>query len=205
MANDAIDQLTRLNANSYQADSSSPFMTTEEFLRLPEENLPVQLIKGVVVRDPAPFVPHQDLVGKLYILLHRHLVATGMARVLLSPTDVVLSDDTVLQPDLLAVAANRHHIIGDRVDGPPDLAVEIEAKTTRERDLTIKRLLYAKHGVKELWHVSGSQRSIIQMTEPRQDDFEVKKLHSAPGVVASRVFPLLKLDLADLFQDYPLA
>lgn len=175
------------------------FMTAEEFLRLPEENLPVQLIKGYVVRDPAPFVPHQELVGRLYIVLHRNIVETGQGRVLLSPTDVVLSDDTVLQPDLLAVSNKRAHIIGRRVEGPPDLVIEVEAENTRERDLTVKRMLYAKHGVGEFWYVSGTRELVIQMCDPAGDDYRAKSIHKAPGQVISHVFPSMTVLLDELF------
>lgn len=175
------------------------FMTTEEFLRLPEENLPVQLIKGYVVRDPAPFVPHQKLVGRLLLVLHQQVERAGRGQVLLSPTDVVLSDDTVLQPDLLVVTRQRSHIIGRRVKGPPDLVIEVEAENTRERDLTVKRMLYARHDVAEFWYVSGSRKLIIQMLDPAGDDYRVKSTHEAPARLTSRLFPSLSVELDELF------
>lgn len=178
------------------------FMTTDEFLRLPEETLPVQLIKGYVVRDPAPFVPHQVLVGRLYILLHRAIAEQGQGTVLLSPTDVVLSGDTVLQPDALAVSEMRSHIITNRVEGPPDLVVEVEAENTRERDMTSKRMLYAKYGVPEFWFVSGRREFLVQMTEPVDDDYRVKAVHEKPATVTARAFPGLTVSLDQLLEGY---
>ncbi len=176
------------------------FMTAEEFLRLPVENLPVQLIKGWVARDPAPFVPHQILVGRLHVLLYRGIAEPGHGVVLPSPTDVVLGDDTVLQPDLLAVSRDRSHIIGRRVEGPPDLVVEVEADNTRERDLTTKRMLYAKHGVREFWFVSGGGSFLLQLSEPADDDYRARSVYEKPAAVTSRAFPGLTVSLADLFE-----
>lgn len=196
------DALAGLRAEARAAAAEPLFMTTEEFLRLPVENLPVQLVKGLVVRDPAPFVPHQVLVGRLHILLHRGVEEAGEGMVLLSPTDVVLSHDTVLQPDLLAVRRERLHIVGKRVEGPPDLVVEVEAEHTRERDLTVKRMLYAKHGIPEMWYASGSRRLLIQFVEPIEDDYRLRVVHTAPARVESRSFPGLVADLDQVFRGY---
>jgi excisionase family DNA binding protein len=184
------------------AEPAEPlFMTAGEFLRLPETNLPVQLIKGWVVRDPAPFVPHQILVGRLHLLLYRGIVEPGQGVVLLAPTDVVLSGDTVLQPDLLAVARNRSSIIGRRVEGPPDLVVEVEAESTRERDLTAKRMLYARHGVKEFWFVSGTRRLVFQLSDPADDDYRSRSVRELPASVTSVAFSSFSISLADLFEE----
>lgn len=175
------------------------FMTTQEFLRLPETNLPVQLIQGWVVRDPAPFVPHQILVGRLYLLLHRGITEPGHGVVLLAPTDVALSHDTVLQPDLLAVARERSSIIRQRVEGPPDLVVEVEAESTRERDLTAKRMLYAKYGVKEFWFVAGTRHLVFQLSEPVDDDYRSRAVREKPANFTSAAFPDLCVSLGELF------
>ena len=177
------------------------FMTTDEFLKLPVEKVPVQLIKGLVVRDAAPFVPHQELVGKIHILMHRCIAEAGEGRVLLSPTDVVLSDDTVLQPDLLAVSKKRFSIIGNRVEGPPDLVIEVESENTRERDMTTKRMLYAEFGVPEVWYVSGRHEYIIQMTDPVDGDYRSKQVHEKQDVIVSYVFPTLTVELSKLFAE----
>ena len=56
--------------------------------------------------------------------------------------DVILSDDTILQPDLLYVSKPRRQIIKQRVEGPPDLVIEIISGTSR-RDRVEKLDLYA--------------------------------------------------------------
>ena len=177
------------------------FITVERFLQRPESNLPEQLIQGYVVRDPAPGVPHQLLVGRLHLILHGALGETGQGLVLVAPVDVVLSRQTVLQPDVLVIRAGRQAVVGDRVEGPPDLVVEVESPTTRERDLTIKRMLYAQSGVPEYWFVSGAGRFVLQMTEPSGDDYSVKVVHGGKETLRSTTFPDLRVRLAALWDE----
>ena len=71
-----------------------------------------------------------------------------------SPMDVILSDDTILQPDLLYIAKDRRGIVGERVMGAPDLVIEILSPGSDKRDRTEKLDLYTKYGVAEYWIVS---------------------------------------------------
>lgn len=74
--------------------------------------------------------------------------------------DVVLSDNTIVQPDLLYIAASRRGIVGDRVQGPPDLAIEILSEGAERRDRVDKLALYARYGVAEYWIVDPRAQSI---------------------------------------------
>lgn len=74
--------------------------------------------------------------------------------------DGVLSDETVVQPDLIVILNENRHIIHERIEGPPDLVVEVLSPATKDRDLTAKRRLYARHGVREYWIVDGDRRTI---------------------------------------------
>ncbi len=72
---------------------------------------------------------------------------------------MILSDDTILQPDLLYIAKSRRHIIMQRVEGPPDLVIEIVSGTSR-RDRVEKLDLYAKYDVSEYWIIDPQSQHI---------------------------------------------
>ncbi len=76
-----------------------------------------------------------------------------------APVDVVLSDDTILQPDLLYVRKERLGIITKHVEGPCDLAVEILSPGTCRSDRTEKLDLYAKYDVLEYWIVEPASQT----------------------------------------------
>jgi Uma2 family endonuclease len=144
---------TAFHFESFQA--FSPFTSVgpyraADYWRLPEGAL-VELIKGRFVASPSPNVLHQVIVGVLFEILLRCARKSGAA-VLLSPMDVIFSDDTILQPDLLYVSKARRSMLKERVEGPPDLVVQIIFGSER-RDRVAKLDLYARYGVGEYWIV----------------------------------------------------
>jgi len=76
------------------------------------------------------------------------------------PIDVVLSDDTIVQPDLFYVSKQRRGIVGKRVDGPLDLAIEIISESHATRDRTHQVALYARYGVAEYWTIDPAEQHI---------------------------------------------
>ena len=67
---------------------------------------------------------------------------------------MVFSDEDVVEPDLLYVARARLSVIGEKhAHGAPDLAVEVLSKSSRRKDLVLKRHLYESTGVGEYWIV----------------------------------------------------
>ena len=91
-----------------------------------------------------------------------HLWRTGnLGEVFAAPTDVVLSDTDTVEPDLLFISRERMGIVTRlNVQGAPDLVVEIHSPATAQRDLTAKRELYARHGVKEYWPINPDTRTV---------------------------------------------
>ena len=120
-----------------------------------------ELLDGELVMVPAPNTFHQAAQVKLGTRLNIFVEQGGLGHVFFAPTDVVLSDTNVVQPDLLFVSKEREHIITHaNIQGAPDLAVEIRSPSTAERDLTIKRRLYEEHGVREYWLVDPEAMTV---------------------------------------------
>ena len=128
--------------------------TRADYDLLPEA-FPAQLLEGQLVKEPAPTHGHQALVGARFRIL-APLVEPGL--LLTAPSDVVLDDHDVLQPDL--VVLERAPPDDARDVGIPLLAVEVLSPAPRARDQHVKtpRLLAA--GVGEVWIVDA-ERSVI--------------------------------------------
>ncbi len=63
-----------------------------------------ELINGEAYNmTPAPTVTHQKIAGNLYILISTHPEKRAECFVGIAPTDVVLSNHDVVQPDLFVV------------------------------------------------------------------------------------------------------
>ncbi|HYO26207.1 MAG TPA: Uma2 family endonuclease [Lacipirellulaceae bacterium] len=128
-----------------------------DYWQLPEGER-LELLRGELVMSPSPHTLHQIVVillAELFVGISRR--SGGFA--LCSPADVVLSDDTVLQPDILSIAAARRNIVGDRIQGPPDLVIEVISPGAERRDRVEKLDLYAKYGVAEYWIVDPRPRT----------------------------------------------
>jgi Uma2 family endonuclease len=128
-----------------------------DYWQLPE-GAPVELIQGRLVVSPSPNVLHQTIIALLLEELMAAAKSTG-SKAIVSPMDVTLSDDTILQPDLLYISKARRAIIKERVEGAPDLVIEIISGSAR-RDRVVKLDLYARHGVGEYWIVDPDSQQI---------------------------------------------
>ncbi len=135
-------------------------LTYEDYAKTPDDER-WELLDGELVIVPSPNIPHQRVVTDLMTLLNVFVKDRDLGSVYAAPTDVVLSDTNVVQPDLLFVSSERGHIITHaNIQGAPDLAVEIRSPSTADRDLTVKRRLYAEHGVREYWLVDPDAMTV---------------------------------------------
>src|SRR5262245_32396106 len=127
-------------------------LTYDDYLRLPEDGPRYELIEGDLLMTPAPTVTHQTLLGRFHLAIGNFLASSPIGRVLLAPTDVVLSPTDVVQPDLLFISEAHYDRITDPgILGPPDLVIEILSEDSRKRDEVTKLRLYAKFGIPEYW------------------------------------------------------
>ena len=130
-------------------------LTYDDFVLFPDDGLRHELIDGEHYVTPSPNRTHQEIVGRLYLLIGAWLQSHEVGRLYLAPFDVVMSPFDVVEPDLLYMSNERAaRVLTDaNVQGAPDLVIEVGSPSTRKRDETIKRRLYEKGGVTEYWVV----------------------------------------------------
>ena len=128
--------------------------TWEDYRTTPEDKR-CELLDGDLLTTPAPNLKHQEVQFLLGMRLGRFIDERALGKFFFAPCDVVLSNQDVVQPDLLFVSRERAHLLsgGDAVRGAPDLVVEILSPATADRDRGYKHTLYARHGVTEYWLV----------------------------------------------------
>lgn len=140
-------------------------MTTAEYLATPESVLPTQLDHGKWMAREAPTVWHQDAVGSLFVTLRAHLAATGEGKVWVAPVDVVLDYQRalVVQPDVVVVSTGNLSIVTSRINGAPDLVVEVLSPTPRVGQIHEKLNWFARYGVRECWvvHLDGPRIEVL--------------------------------------------
>ena len=172
--------------------------TYEDYLNTPEDKR-YELLDGELIMVASPNIPHQRAERELAFQVIGFVKRHDLGVVLFAPTDVILSDTDVVQPDLLFVSHERAHIIShDAIHGAPDLVVEILSPSTAQRDLTFKRRLYAKHGVKEYWQVNIDDRRITVLSLG-DNDYEVAAIYGSGETLTSPVLPGFALAIDEIF------
>ena len=165
-----------------------------DYERLPDEPRH-ELLYGRLYVTPSPTARHQTVS----LLLSHRLDALAReigGMVFTAPLDVALADHTVVQPDLLYLSPERQHRVQERVEGAPDLAIEIISPRTARRDRGEKLRAYAELGVQEYWIVDPAARQIEFLTN-RDGRFQVEL--PLDGVYRSPLLPGIVLDLVDLW------
>jgi len=110
----------------------------------------LELIKGKLQKmSPAPSAAHQEMVGDLFVRLREQYHGRNDLVVFVSPFDVYLSDDTVVQPDI--TVCMKSQISKRGCEGAPYLVVEVVSPSSKVYDEERKQDLYKEFGIKEYW------------------------------------------------------
>lgn len=121
----------------------------DDLAALPDDGHRYELIDGALIVTPAPGTRHQTVVGGLHLLLHA--ACPPDLKVLLAPFDVALTEQTVVQPDVLVT--RRSDLTERDLPRAPLLAVEVLSPSTRHIDLTLKKATYETAGCPSYWVV----------------------------------------------------
>ena len=171
--------------------------TMDDLHKMPDDGRRYELIGGVIYVSPAPLVKHQAVALELAERLSQHVKAHRLGQVFVAPLDVRLSPHDVVQPDLIVVLReHRRRLTKARLEGTPDLAIEILSPSIPGHDLVRKAALYAAAGVPEYWIV-----------DPRNDTVRVLSLENRTYVdmprteetIRSQVLPRLEISVRELF------
>jgi Uma2 family endonuclease len=115
---------------------------------------------------------------------------------------MILSDYDAVIPDICFVRNERWDevVTGEKFTRAVDLVIEIisPGKENRNRDLTVKRQLYAKYGVKEYWIVDSENLSVLIFRLQEQTLEEIVVL-SADEEIISPLLPEFQLQVKAIF------
>lgn len=177
-------------------------LTYEDYLLFPDDGKRHELIRGDHCMTPAPNIKHQRVSLCLSSALDTWVKKHRLGVVLEAPCDVVLSDEDVVQPDVLFVSAARTGIITeDNVKGTPDLVVEILSDATRKKDEVTKRKLYERFGVQEYWIVDPELQSVkVFRLSDHQYVRTAEFSAEAHDTLTTPLLPKFSLSLSDLFE-----
>jgi len=168
----------------------------EDYDALPDQPR-CELLYGRLYVTPSPTPWHQLVASFLW----RHLeslaeAAGGIA--FIAPLDTVLADHSVVQPDVIYISATRLAVLGKRIEGAPDLVVEVLSPGSARHDRGGKLSLYAEAGIREYWIVDPETSHIEFLFN--DDGRFVISLPDA-GVYRSDQIPEIHLDVAEFWHE----
>ncbi len=184
-----------------QQTSSTKF-TYEDYTLFPDDGRRHELIDGDHFVTPAPRTKHQKISVCLSGCLYAYLQQSQKGNVFTAPTDVVLSDLDVIQPDILVITKKREIIITEKnIQGPPDLVVEILSDSSRKTDEIIKRKLYERYQVQEYWIIDPELETvkIYRLSGQAYAPKEELSLES-DSTLTTPLLPDWKISLQQLFE-----
>lgn len=187
-----------MNASLAELSADRERFTYEDYCRLPEGS-PYQLIGGELVMTPSPTPYHQLVSGKLQLQMAGFVFEKRLGIVLDAPVDVYLAETETYQPDLIFISDERLAIVEEtRINGAPDLVVEILSPGTGYYDLRSKYKVYEKSGVREYWIVDPQNKS-VQVFCLREGKFTLDQEAEQQGTVKSRVIAGLEVQVGSIF------
>lgn len=136
--------------------------TYEDYCRLPDDGWIYEVIEGELYMSPAPKPIHQENSGNLFAEFRDYARKHDAGKAYNAPIDVLLPGlATPVQPDVIFINKARLNIVRDeRVEGAPDIIVEVLSPSNWLVDRRDKFRIYAKAGVREYWIVDPKARTI---------------------------------------------
>ena len=124
---------------------------------MPDDGHRYELLDGTLIVTPVPSPLHQRAVLNLALLLRDATTGSDL-ETLVAPLDVVLADDTVVEPDVLV--ARRADLTDRNLPAAPVLAVEVISPSTARFDRLLKYSRYAAAGIAHYWIIDPVEPSL---------------------------------------------
>ncbi len=142
-------------------NTSGVTLTYREYAALPADGRRYEIHEGELSMTPAPSPQHQIVCANLFSALRAHIKTRQLGEILFAPLDVILSDISIVQPDIVYLDPTCLDRISRRgIEGPPTLVIEVLSPTTTLIDRSSKHQIYAKYGVPYFCLVDPGGRSI---------------------------------------------
>lgn len=160
-----------------------------------------ELIDGKICPLPSPDPQRQDLAGGLYAEIRCYLQAKKQpGHVYIAPVPVFPEGKNTgrhcLIPDVFVVC-DETRVHRDGIYGAPDWAVELTGPKTSPENLSRKRALYERGGMREYWLISPEKQEVT-VTLFRPGSEPAAETYSFREAVSPSLYPFLTVRMADL-------
>jgi Uma2 family endonuclease len=163
-------------------------LSFDEFCDLVREDQKADLINGVIYLASPDNTDANRLFVWLTGLMDDFAEEKSLGSVFGCRVAFRLGETSGPEPDIAFVSKEREHLVKrGRVEGAPDLAVEIVSPDSVERDYETKRDLYEEAGVREYWIVDEIEKRVTLLRLDRHGKY--RPVRPRGDVLHSQVLP----------------
>ena len=173
-------------------------MTAEELMRLPDDGLQHELIKGEHLTIPPPNPEHGLVMNNIAFLLTTFVRPHHLGKVITGDAGFKLESDpdTVLGPDVAFIRHERIAGISTQYfPGAPDLVVEILSPGDRKGKVEAKANMWLAAGADAVWLINPKTRTV----EVRKPEGEKKLLTVEDELTGDEIVPGFHCRVTEIF------
>jgi len=170
-----------------------------DLLSVPDDGNRYEIFEGELIVSPSPGEKHQNALSNLFGILYTFIRDRHLGKLYTAPLDVYFDDETVVEPDVLFISNERKAIIEEqRINGAPDLIVEIISPKTESRDRGYKYRRYEKEDVKEYWIVDPENKT-LEIYILKNTGYELLNKYTGNDTATSSLLTGLEFNIKDLW------
>jgi len=160
-----------------------------------------EIIEGrAYAMSPAPSLRHQKVVWNLAATIDRQKEKLTGCTPFIAPTDVVLDEKNVVQPDVFVVC-DENKLKERCVEGAPDVIIEVVSPNTEVKDRREKFKLYERFGVKE-YIIVYPEREYAEIYRLREGKYGAPEIINWDEILKLETLDL-KIPLWEIFEKEP--
>ena len=185
------------------------------------EPLKSEIINGKVYLMAGASTDHNEAVKNLTWIFENYLRGKK-CRVFGEGMKIKFDEDNKVMPDI-KIVCDPDKIKKQGIEGAPDFLAEVLSPRTRTRDLTEKKDLYEKYGVKEYWIIDTDRKTIevyllkndklvLDYTYTRFDKYDIEDIEETGSEEEKEMIKIttlktsvfgddLIIDIADVFEN----
>lgn len=162
-----------------------------------------EIIDGELYLLSSPVSKHQIVLGDMFIEFS-DFFKNKKCTPFMAPLDVRLDgkgkkSKDVVQPDLMVVCDENK--IQDKIEGAPDLVVEILSKYNKLHDKFEKYHLYQKYGVREYWIIDIEEGLAYIYILSKNNIYTLPRVYNIKEKIKSSIFKGLEISLVETFKN----
>lgn len=176
-------------------------LTYDDYVALtPPDSGNYELHNGKIIYMASPTPRHQDVAMNLSSRMHIHASSNNLGKVYQAPLDTKFDEINTFQPDILFISKKHLSIIGKKkIEGAPDLVVEILSESNKPKEMSYKKYIYESYLVKEYWLIN-LEKSTVTVYQNIEGELLPLGIYSNNDFIESKILDGFKISVKTIME-----